>query len=269
MNKKLFRVIPALDLKNGVVVHGIRGEREKYQPIESILSMSPELSPLVDGFVQQLGLREFYVADLDAIMSSMKKDHLNFVAQKNAERVNNHKPLSFMIDAGVYDVDGVGKVLAAGADQVIIGTETLPSLAMLQEIINHYGRERLVVSLDIKDGKIMSAAVELTRLTPPQAMRELMKLGIQQFILLELSRVGTGAGLNKTLIKECLAVLGVQPKKTKMTGSLILGGGVSGYEDLRWLMLEGVSGAIVASALHDGRLTKEKLCQLKELQKYK
>ena len=260
MNKKPFRIIPALDLKDGVVVHGIRGEREKYQPIESVLSISSEFSPIVDGFVQQLGLREFYVADLDAIMSSMKKDHLNFVARKNAESVNTLEPLSFMMDAGVYDVDGVGKVLEAGVDYVIIGTETLPSLAILQEIINRYSAERLVVSLDIKDTKIMSAALEISRLTPPQALRELMELGIQHFILLELSKVGTGTGLNKRLIKDCLTVLDVQPHKT--IGSLILGGGVSGYEDLRWLAQAGVAGAIVATALHDGRLTREKLNQL-------
>lgn len=261
MNKKPFRIIPALDLKDGIVVHGVRGEREKYQPIESVLSTSSEFSPVVDAFIQQLGFQEFYVADLDAIMSAMKKDHLNLVARKNAERLNTFAPLSFMVDAGVFDVDGVEKVLETGVDHVIIGTETLPSLAILQDIINRYGAERLVISLDIKDSKIMSAATEITSFTPPQALRELRKLGIKHFILLELRKVGTSAGLNKGLIKECLAVLDAQPDET--TGSFILGGGVSGYEDLRWLAQVGVTGAVVATALHDGRLTREKLNQLK------
>lgn len=260
MNKKPFRIIPALDLKDGVVVHGIRGEREKYQPIESVLSISSEFSAVVDGFVNQLGLKEFYIADLDAIMTSMKKDHLNFVEQKNADSVKTLEPISFMMDAGVYDVEGVGKVLEAGVDYVIIGTETLPSLVMLEEIINRYGTERIMVSLDIKENKILSSAMEITLLTPPQALRRLMELGIQQFILLELSKVGTGAGLNKALIRECLTILGEQTDKP--VGSLILGGGVSGYEDLSWLVQMGVSGVIVATALHDGRLTREKLSQL-------
>ncbi|MDR3585219.1 MAG: HisA/HisF-related TIM barrel protein [Desulfosporosinus sp.] len=258
--KSLFRVIPAIDLMGGVVVHGVKGERENYQPVKSILSETAELFPIVEGFVRKLGLREFYIADLDAIMFSMYKDHLNLITNTRAEGLNTLGTISFMVDAGVFNLAGVRKIFETGIDQAIIGTETLPSLSILQDIINCYGADRLVVSLDTQDSKVLSAAPELCNLEVPQALRLLREFGIRHYILLELRKVGTSAGLNKELIQECLSVLNVQAPEWE--SSFLIGGGVSGYEDLHWLREMGVSGAIVATACHDGRLTNENLSQL-------
>ncbi|MDR3543845.1 MAG: HisA/HisF-related TIM barrel protein [Desulfosporosinus sp.] len=258
--KSFFRVIPAIDLMGGVVVHGVKGERENYQPVKSILSETAEFFPLVEAFVRKLGLREFYIADLDAIMFSMQKDHLNLITKIRAEGLNTLGTISLMVDAGVFNLTGVGKILKTGIDQAIIGTETLPSLTTLQEIINCYGAERLVVSLDTQDSKVISAAPELCNLEVPQALRLLREFGIRHYILLELRKVGTSAGLNKELIKECIRILDVPlPERGS---SFFIGGGVSGFEDLLWLREMGVSGAIVATALHDGRLTDQNLSQL-------
>ena len=258
--KSLFRVIPAIDLMGGVVVHGVKGERENYQPVKSILSETAEFFLIVEAFVRKLGLREFYIADLDAIMVSMQKDHLNLITNTRAEALNTLGTISLMVDAGVFNVESARKILQTGIDQAIIGTETLPSLATLHDIINCYGTDRLVVSLDTKDSKVISAAPELCNLGVPQALRLLKEFGIRHNILLELGKVGTSAGLNKELIKECLSVLDVQ--SPEMGNSFLIGGGVSGYEDLLWLREMGVSGAIVATALHDGRLTNQNLSQL-------
>ena len=259
--KSPFRVIPAIDLMGGVVVHGVKGERENYQPVQSILSETAELFPIVEAFVRKLGLREFYIADLDAIMFSMQKDHLNLITNTRAEGLNTLGTISLMVDAGVFNLAGARKILKAGIDQAIIGTETLPSLTTLQDIINCYGADRLVVSLDTQDSKVLSAAPELCNLEVPQAICLLREFGIKHYILLELRKVGTSAGLNKELIKECLSVLD-DVQSQERGSSFFIGGGVSGYEDLHWLKEMGVSGAIVATALHDGRLTSQNLSKL-------
>jgi Uncharacterized protein related to proFAR isomerase (HisA) len=202
-------------------------------------------------------LREFYIADLDAIMFSMQKDHLNLITNTKAEGLNTLGTISFMVDAGVFDLTGARKILETGIDQAIIGTETLPSLAILQDLINSYGTDRLVISLDTKDSKVFSAASELGNLEVPQALCLLKEFGIKHYILLEFGKVGTSAGLNKELINECISVLDAQ--SPERGSSFLIGGGVSGYEDLHWLRDIGVSGAIVATALHDGRLTNQNL----------
>lgn len=262
MNARPFRLIPVIDMKEGLVVHAFRGEREKYQPIKSILTNSAELSSVVAAFVSQLGLREFYLADLDAIagggsIGEARPGNLKILAQlikENREMPGQPGKLSFMVDAGARDRRSVEQVLKTGADQVIIGTETLLSLFHLEDIVQRYGSRRIVVSLDSRQGRTLSRTPELVNLSPPQAMRRLQSLGVKQFILLELHRVGTGAGLNRQLIRECLDTLFTSDFPLNES-SLLVGGGVSGFPDLQWLAGVGVSGALVATALHNGNLT--------------
>jgi phosphoribosylformimino-5-aminoimidazole carboxamide ribotide isomerase len=68
---------------------------------------------------------------------------------------------------------------------------------------------------------------------------------LEAIILLELDRVGTSLGLDREFLKKAALISEHQ---------LILGGGVGGVDDL--VMLEGLgfSGALVATAVHNGRI---------------
>ena len=59
-------VIGVIDLKGGVAVHAVRGERERYRPVRSALAARAEPIAVAAG-LRALGLDELYVADLDAI----------------------------------------------------------------------------------------------------------------------------------------------------------------------------------------------------------
>jgi phosphoribosylformimino-5-aminoimidazole carboxamide ribotide isomerase len=70
--------------------------------------------------------------------------------------------------------------------------------------------------------------------------------GVGAVIVLDLARVGTGAGLDFALI--------ARVRESTPGQMLLAGGGVRGYEDLARLADAGCDGALVATALHDGRL---------------
>ena len=61
------RILPVLDLKGGQVVRGVAGRRKEYRPIVSRIVSSAEPLAVARAFREQFGLRELYVADLDAI----------------------------------------------------------------------------------------------------------------------------------------------------------------------------------------------------------
>ena len=61
------RVIPVLDIKDGLVVRGIGGRRDEYRPIASKLTASCQPVDVARAFRDLLGLEEIYLADLDAI----------------------------------------------------------------------------------------------------------------------------------------------------------------------------------------------------------
>ncbi|MFA6807648.1 MAG: HisA/HisF-related TIM barrel protein [Eubacteriales bacterium] len=261
LNKK-FKVIPVLDMKDGIVVQGIKGEREKYQPIKSVLTDSVEILDVLVAFYKKLELTEFYLADLDAIMSSGQKNQLALIPLKDKSRFQF---FSFMVDAGVSDVESVTKVFKSGVDKVVIGTETLFSLKMLKDIVKTWGTDKLIISIDTKDAQVLSLSPEISQLTPDEAIRKIRETGIQHFILLDLARVGTSSGLDKKLILKCLEAC---KANSASSSTLIFGGGVSGYEDLSWLAAKGVEGALVASILHNGKLNLELLKILQSLEKH-
>lgn len=257
-----FKIIPVLDLKDGIVVRGIRGERAKYQAVISQLTASSEFSDVLGALHKGFGFTEYYIADLDALSSDGEKNQLRLIAQSIKTK---GAPLSFMLDAGIREVADVAKVLETGVEKVIIGTETMPSLETLREIIRTFGSNCLVVSIDTNGSKVLSLSPQIAKWTPPEAIREIHKTGIREFILLQLARVGTGDGLDKALIQECLTVLA---QNNSSSGALIVGGGISGYEDLRWLADNGLEGALVASVLHDGRLDPETVQALQDGRQY-
>ncbi len=77
------RVIQVIDLKNGLAVHAVRGQRDQYQPVQS--SFSPVGSPLeiARGFYTKQGCTELYVADLDAM--EQRGQNLKLVSQMASE----------------------------------------------------------------------------------------------------------------------------------------------------------------------------------------
>jgi phosphoribosylformimino-5-aminoimidazole carboxamide ribotide isomerase len=77
-------------------------------------------------------------------------------------------------------------------------------------------------------------------------------MGVEQIIVLDLVRVGSGEGVNMPFLTSALKLRGVK---------VFVGGGVRGIEDLLALRDMGVFGVLVATALHSGKIT---LTQLKQ-----
>jgi phosphoribosylformimino-5-aminoimidazole carboxamide ribotide isomerase len=77
--------------------------------------------------------------------------------------------------------------------------------------------------------------------------------------VIDLARVGTATGIDLELIAR------VRKAVPKMT--LLAGGGVRGREDLARLADAGCDGALVATALHDGRLGADDVSAARRLQR--
>lgn len=236
------KIIPVMDILTGVVVHAVRGRRSEYQPLKSVLCMSAEPVDVALAF-KALGFDELYVADLDAIMTGRP----NFSVLK---QIADRAGLRLMVDAGIADLERAKKVLRSHVSKVIIGTETLPSIGFVGEAVKTFGSERVVVSLDLKGEKVLSG-FELGKFSSPLSLlREFQGMRIDQIIVLDLTRVGSGEGVNMPFLKEI-----VKNEKVKV----FVGGGVRDLSDLAELQRVGVFGVLVATALHSGKIRLEEL----------
>ncbi len=235
------RLIPVIDLLNNQAVHAVKGERKHYKPVVSVLCNSSDPLEIAAEFRDKLGLNEIYVADLDAIQNSDRTKHRNLI-----EHLSYREGFRILLDAGISDAGEARNLLDTGIYRVIIGAETLKSLDALDEIPSGLDPDRLIFSLDCRNGEILSKCSDLASLSPMKALERLYSSGWREIILLDLARVGSGRGIDSSLIIEA------QARFPELT--LLAGGGITGPEELSRLQSLGVAGVLVATALHNGTI---------------
>jgi phosphoribosylformimino-5-aminoimidazole carboxamide ribotide isomerase len=236
------KVIPVIDILNGKVVHAVRGKRSEYQPLQSSLTDSVEPLRVAKTF-EAFGFSWLYVADLDAIIDC-SADFQVF------KRIADETGLRLMVDAGVTAMERAQSLLGTGVSKLVVGTETLQNEGFVGEAVRVFGSERVVVSLDLKGDRVLvghgfDGCTEAMGL-----LGEFKNLGVSQVIVLDLERVGSGEGVNVDFLKKVL-------RDSAM--DVFVGGGVRNMIDLVELQRVGVSGVLVASALHSGKISVEEL----------
>src|SRR5262249_31220252 len=131
---------------------------------------------------------------------------------------------------------------------LVAGLETLTGPSTLVDLIGTVGPVRLVFSLDLKNGQPLASLAWAT--ANVWAVAEIaLTAGVRRVVVLDLARVGVGDG---TGTEDWCRRL----KKAEPGLEVLAGGGIRGPDDLRRLRDCGVDGVLVASALHDGRLTR-------------
>jgi HisA/HisF family protein len=236
------KIIPVMDILNGVVVHAVRGRRSEYQPLKSALCASASPMDMALAF-RALGFDELYVADLDAIRGK----RANFSILRQIADVTG---LGLMVDAGIADLGRAEEVLKSRASKVIIGTETLPSINFVGKAVKSLGKERVVVSLDLKGEEVISGFALGRFRNPLSLLLEFKRIGVDQIIVLDLARVGSGEGVNMPFLEDV---------RRNFKGKLFVGGGVRDMKDLMDLRRMSVFGVLIATALHSGRISLEEL----------
>ncbi|MEM3585931.1 MAG: HisA/HisF-related TIM barrel protein, partial [Candidatus Jordarchaeaceae archaeon] len=210
------RVIPVVDILRGEAVQAVRGERQKYLPLKTVIASSSDPKDIALAFQEKFGFNELYIADLDAIQGSGSN-------LETIKKIHQSTDLRIMVDAGVNNPKKALQVLEAGAEKIIIATETLTSIKQLEECVKVIGKQKLVGSLDYKQGKILTKSQEIMKLTPVQAAETFEKKGTGEIIFLELSKVGTLQGSETEILKGIIKTVKIP---------VLTGGGISNIQDI-------------------------------------
>jgi phosphoribosylformimino-5-aminoimidazole carboxamide ribotide isomerase len=241
-------LIPVLDLQHGQAVHARRGMRDQYQPVSSALlpDRVGDALGLARVYRESLEARRCYVADLDAIQGR--------VPQWELIEALAHPDAGFgaglIVDAGLSTPEQVETLIAAGAETLVAGLETLPTFAELGEIVREAGERPVLFSLDLMDGKPIR--------------RRTGRIASQEGVALELGARAADAGCHGLLVLDLSAVGGEAGPRNldlidalkRMTGMPIYsGGGVRSMEDVSALEGAGCDAVLIGTALHTGTIT--------------
>ncbi len=243
-------VLPVIDLMQGVVVHGRGGQRDEYQAVRSVLTTDARPASIARAFSERLGLQRAYVADLDAIAGDQPDwDSYAQIAASLPE---------LWIDAGVSQFDLAKDLTRWQSSECdvypICALETLASIETLQKMIDRLGPDRLVVSLDLRRGRVRSQVESWNSAEPSPVASQLIQLGARRMIVLDVTHVGSDQGTGTRQLTRDI-------KQMEPSVELICGGGIGSVDELIQLADDGCSAALIATALHDGRLGQEELRQ--------
>jgi phosphoribosylformimino-5-aminoimidazole carboxamide ribotide isomerase len=236
------RVIPVLDLRAGRAVLARGGRRESYAPVRSLLvagGSGDDPLALAGAYRDTLGCDEWYVADLDAIAGgAVQRAVLRGLAGEGR----------LLVDAAVSSPERARALVADGAKRVVVGLETLPSFGALAAVARAIGPERVVFSLDLRDGAPLTLPGGPRPGTPLELARAAVSSGAGAIIVLDLARVGSGRGVDSVLVEAL--------RRAHRDVELLAGGGVGTARELERLADAGLDGALVATALHDGTIRR-------------
>ena len=238
------QIIPVIDIRNGVAVRAVAGERGRYQPVSSRLTESKEPAEVLRALWQEFHCDSCYVADLDAI----ERGQRNRCALAEMARTG----VRLMVDAGVVSSEDAHELQECGASQIVLASESLPRLDQLRLFVEMFGSKSLIFSVDLKYGQLRSADPQYSSTSPENLIARVVGAGIEQIIVLDLAAVGTGTGI------PTLSLCG-QSKRSWPHLQIVSGGGVHSRTCLLNAQAAGLDGLLIASALHDGRLSAEDL----------
>jgi len=233
-----FRVVPVLDMKHSVAVHGVKGQRDKYAPVSCNWCSDGDVLQLVNGYQSLLGLDDLYVADLDAITEGTPSIDV-YLKIKEAVRGR------IMIDAGLTSLQAFHDLESHDFAEIILGTESVPSLAVFRDIITA-NRNDTIISFDVKNGQVLSPIKKLASAGIDGAFHAIEALNPGAIIFLDLTNVG--------------AKIGVNPVAKRLVDAssipVFLGGGIKSANDLKDAKDEGFCGVLVATALQEGLIDR-------------
>ncbi len=223
----MIKKIPVIDLKQHQAVSGKSGMRDTYQPLNTVFAHSSNPVEIAQG-LKLNGADEMYIADLDLIES--QGHNINDV-----KMVNTIIPVMF--DGGVKNCESFEFFLDY-AFKVIVPTETLESIDEMEKIFEKYPKERIVVSIDTKNGELLSKHLDMTL---SELKEILIKLDLSEIILLDITGVGTEKGYNKKLLDEF----------GELKDKLIIAGGLN-KDSLVELESLGIKKVLIGTSLHSG-----------------
>ena len=231
------KLYPAVDILDGHAVRLRRGEFDAKKVYEQ--------DPLSAARAwREEGARFLHVVDLDGARTGEP------VNLEQLRRITSELDVAVQYGGGLRSAEAVEDVLNAGAARVILGTAALTDPDLLRRALDAHGPERVLVSVDARDGRVATSGwTQTTELTPVWAVQRLQASGVEELVYTNVDRDGMLDGPDLESVQEVAEAV---------SGRLLYSGGIGKLADLEGLArlrTASLEGVIVGKALYERRFT--------------
>ncbi|MBA2504338.1 MAG: imidazole glycerol phosphate synthase subunit HisF [Thermoleophilaceae bacterium] len=142
---------------------------------------------------------------------------------------------------GIRSVEDMHAVYSVGVEKVSLNALAVARPETVTEGAARFGTQSVVVSIDVKDGEVVThGATRRTGLDPVEHARDMAARGAGEILLTAVDREGTGAGFDLDLVRSVTGAVNVP---------VIAHGGAGSIEDLGAAVREGGASAVAAGSL--------------------
>lgn len=230
-------IIPAVDIKNGKCVQLVQGE----PGTEQIIIDNP--ADVAVDWIKK-GAKRLHIVDLDGALGS--GENINIVKE-----IVEKSTVPTQMGGGIRSIEDAKKLLDVGIDTVIIGTMAIENPEVITELSNQYSPERICVSLDSKNNKVVTHGwTKSTDKTPLEYAKLFEKMGAGSILFTNVDVEGLLNGINLEIAKELISNISIP---------VIYSGGITSYEDIEQLAQIDTEYVVIGSALYKGLIEFEDL----------
>lgn len=235
----MIRVIPSISILGGKTAKLIQGDFKNARLFEK--------SPLdLAKFFEDSGAEWLHVVDLDgAAKGQVQNDHVLQVLAA-------HTKLKVSFSGGLRSSQDVSMALKHGAKTVTLATLAVQNPELFMDLLINFGRNRLVLGADVKDGKVATRGpLGKTNKDLFEHIQYYYDRSVQFVKITDVNRDGVLEGPNFDLYR--------QAKERFPNMEIVASGGVRSVADIEELDKIGVWGVIVARALYEDKLDMQDL----------
>lgn len=235
-------IIPSIDIFDNKVVRLAKGDFNKITYYKN--------SPYVQAkLYESLGFKLIHIVDLEGSKTG------KFTAITSLKEIKENTGLKVEFGGGIRNSKNVDELFSAGIDFVVIGSLSIKNKDEFEYIIENNSSEKIIVAADISNELIrITGWTEETEISIYSHIEYCKGLGINKFLITDISRDGMLSGTNKILYKK---ILTNEPEI-----ELIASGGIKDLDDIKSLAEINPYGVIVGKAIYENKIN------LKELAKF-
>ena len=242
----MFKVIPAIDLRDGNVVNLRRGRFDE----STVYSDDPV------SFTRQwvdAGAKRLHIVDLDGALEGTDTN-VEVVSRIRAA----YPSLIIQVGGGIRDMETIERYLGLGINYVILGTRAVEDPAFVDEAGSQFA-DQIIVGLDAEKGKVaVRGWKEVTDQTALDLAKRFERSGVAGIVYTDIDRDGMMGGTN---VDETLALAG------RVDIPIIASGGIHTLDDIRPLLPSSnshkpLAGVITGRAIYEGTLDLAEAIQL-------
>ena len=177
-------LIPAIDLKNGRCVRLLQGEAAA----ETVYSDDP--AAMARSF-EDAGAKRLHLVDLDG---AFKGKGANLVSIRS---ILKNISIPVQLGGGLRNAENIEQMFELGVSSVIVGTMAVKNPDVLEEVIQRFSGEKVILGIDARDRKVsIEGWQEGTEIDDVEFALRWKKFGIQRIVFTDIARDGMLSGPN-------------------------------------------------------------------------